>query len=107
MAEGTTIFQKSLLIVEEVLAFYFYIDYYNKRYKNRKEASMANRRDVLKCCAAASLTGIAPLSKAVEGKTLSSIMFEPCVAGGLSLKGRVIRSSVLVYAYEADGYADR
>lgn len=68
---------------------------------------MANRRDVLKCCAAASLTGIAPLSKAVEGKTLSSIMFEPCVAGGLSLKGRVIRSSVLEYAYEADGYADR
>ncbi len=68
---------------------------------------MANRRDVLKCCAAASLTGIAPLSKAVEGKTLSSIMFGPCVAGGLSLKGRVIRSSVLEYAYEADGYADR
>lgn len=68
---------------------------------------MANRRDVLKCCAAASLTGIAPFSKAVESQTLSSIMFEPCVAGGLSLKGRIIRSSVLEYAYEADGYADR
>lgn len=68
---------------------------------------MANRRDVLKCCAAASLAGMAPLSNAVEGKTLSTIMFEPCVAGGLSLKGRVIRSSVLEYVYEDYGYADR